>query len=276
VHQLNPLAAQASQYPFLNALTPVLEKLKELTGKPYTWYLTELPRQEDALLDMKESVIDPVRKFMSGPQKGIFDNARKFVQSQEPNFAYIEGDETAQVVASLTDPECFKGNRMQQVKTQVETLQEKVTAQIEAEIAKAKETVAALKGRLCGMAEFSALNGDQQEQITRPFNEFNVAIERQKLIAVIRDTLRRFEESDYPQLLAQLSGQWPVANTQQEEKETEVSTKKTVHYPLVTIHSLKVPFSTAWLADETDVERYLESMRKALLDEIRKGKRIQI
>lgn len=39
---------------------------------------------------------------------------------------------------------------------------------------------------------------------------------------------------------------------------------------------MKVPFSAAWLADETDVERYLESMREALLDEIRKGKRIQI
>jgi hypothetical protein len=35
-------------------------------------------------------------------------------------------------------------------------------------------------------------------------------------------------------------------------------------------------FDKAWLADETDVERYLESMRQALLDEIRKGKRIQI
>jgi hypothetical protein len=55
MHQLTPLAAQAGQYPFLNALTPVLEKLKELTGKPYTWYLTELTRQEDALLDMKET-----------------------------------------------------------------------------------------------------------------------------------------------------------------------------------------------------------------------------
>ncbi|MBW6509585.1 MAG: BREX system P-loop protein BrxC [Desulfuromonadales bacterium] len=278
-HQLTPLAAQASQYPFLNVLTPVLEKLKELTGKPYTWYLTELTRQEDALLDMKESVIDPVRKFMSGPQKGIFDSARKFVQSQEPNFAYIDSDETAQVVASLTDPECFKGNRMQQVKTQVETLQEKVTAQIEAEIAKAKETVAALKGRLCGMAEFGALNGDQQEQITRPFNEFNVAIERQKLIAVIRDTLRRFEESDYLQLLAQLSGQRAVGSDQQERRDEQIKsgqTSKTIHYPLVTIHSLKVPFSAAWLANENDVERYLKSMREALLEEIRNGKRIQI
>jgi len=288
MHQLNPLAAQAGQYPFLNALTPVLEKLKELTGKPYTWYLTELTRQEDALLDMKESVIDPVRKFMSGPQKGIFDNARKFVQSQEPNFAYIEGDETAQVVASLTDPECFKGNRMQQVKTQVETLQEKVTAQIEAEIVKAKETVAALKDRLCGMAEFGALNGEQQEQVTRPFNEFNTAIERQKLIAVIRDTLRRFEESDYQRLLSQMTS-WAqpapapepapqpgqTARTDEGTKPTPPA-KPEPRIEYVPSRSVKVSFDKAWLADETDVERYLESMREAMLEEIRKGKRIQI
>lgn len=288
MHQLTPLAAQASQYPFLNALTPVLEKLKELTGKPYTWYLTELTRQDDALLDMKESVIDPVRKFMSGPQKGIFDNARKFVQTQEPNFAYIDGDETAQVVASLTDPECFKGNRMQQVKTQVETLQEKVTAQIEAEIAKAKETVAALKGRLCGMAEFGALNGDQQEQITRPFNEFNLGLERQKLIAVIRDTLRRFEESDYQRLLSQMTS-WaqpaPTPEPAPEPGETATPDEGTKPTPpvkpeprieYVPSRSVKVSFDKAWLADETDVDRYLESMREALLEEIRKGKRIQI
>ncbi|MCO1735128.1 BREX system P-loop protein BrxC [Pseudomonas aeruginosa] len=287
-HQLTPLAAQASQYPFLNALTPVLEKLKELTGKPYTWYLTELTRQEDALLDMKESVIDPVRKFMSGPQKGIFDNARKFVQTQEPNFAYIEGDESAQVVASLTDPECFKGNRMQQVKMQVETLQEKVTAQIEAEIAKAKETVAALKDRLCGMTEFGALNGEQQEQITRPFNEFNAAIERQKLIAVIRDTLRRFEESDYQRLLSQMTS-WaqPAPTPEPAPKPGQTATpdegtkptspaKPEPRIEYVPSRSVKVSFDKAWLADETDVERYLESMREALLDEIRKGKRIQI
>lgn len=288
IHQLNPLEAQASQYPFLKALTPVIEKLKELTGRPYTWYLTELTRQEDALLNMKESVIDPVRKFMSGPQKGIFDNARKFVQSQEPNFAYIEGEEFAQIDASMTDPECFKGNRMPQVKTQVEILQEKITAQIEAEIAKAKERVDALKGRLCGMAEFSVLNGEQQEQVTRPFNEFNSGLERQQLIAVIRDNLRRFEESDYQRLLSHMTSWAQPALTPEPEPQPghaatpDAGTKPTppakpeprIEY--VPSRSLKVSFDKAWLADETDVERYLESMREALLDEIRKGKRIQI
>ena len=205
LRQLTPLADQASQYPFLNALTPMLVKLEELTGKPYSWYLTELVRLEAILLDMKEGVIDPIRKFMSSPQKDIFDNARKYVQFQEPNFAYIEGDEAAQVVASLSDPECFKGNRMLQMKTQTETLQEKVTAQIEVEITKGKETVAILKDRLCGMAEFDVLNGEQQEEITRTFNEFSADIECQKLIAVIRDNLRRFEENDYQRQLSQMT-----------------------------------------------------------------------
>lgn len=291
MHLLTPLSAQASQYPFLNALTPVIEKLKELTAKPYTWYLTELVRQEDTLLDMKEGIIDPVRKFMGtndkpGEQRRIFDNARKFVQTQEPNFAYIEGDEAVQVVSSLADPECFKGNRLQQVKTQVEALQEKVATQIEAEIAKAKETVAALKGRLCGMAEFSALSGEQQEQITRPFHEFTTAIERQKLIAVIRDTLRRFEESDYQLHLSQMTA-WaqpaaapaPTPATGGVNKNGQApkpSAKPEPRIEYVPSRSVRVAFEKAWLADETDVDRYLQSMREALLDEIRKGKRIQI
>ncbi len=292
MHQLTPLAALGTQYPFLNALTPVLDKLKEFIGKPYTWYMTELARQEDALLDMKEGVIDPVRKFMNGPQKGIFDKARRFVQTQEPNFAYIQGDEAAQVVAGLTDPECFKGNCMQQVKLLVETLQGKVTAQTEAEIAIARETVNALKNRLCGMAEFSALNEAQQEQITRSFNEFNASIERQQLIAVIRDTLHRFEESDYQRQLSKMTTWAQPALTPNPVPEaggtgtpdeggkptppTKPNPKPEPRIEYVPSRAVKVSFEKAWLADETDVDGYLASMREALLKEIRKGKRIQI
>ena len=287
-HELNPLAAQASQYPFLNALTPVLERLKELIGKPYAWYLTDFTGQEDVLLNMKESIVDPVRKFMIGPQKGIYDNAQKFIQTHESNFAYIEGNEIASVVASLTDPECFKSNRMQQIKTQVETLQEKMDAQIDAEIAKAKETVTALKGRLSGMDEFGVLNGNQREQINRPFSDFNATIERHTQIAVIRETLRRFEESEYQRLLSQMTS-WaqPVPTPEPAPESGETTTtdegpkptppaKPEPRIEYVPSRSVKVSFDKAWLADETDVERYLESMREALLEEIRKGKRIQI
>jgi hypothetical protein len=40
--------------------------------------------------------------------------------------------------------------------------------------------------------------------------------------------------------------------------------------------NIQVDFDKAWLADASDVERYVESMRKALLKAISDGKRVQI
>ncbi|MFW6333543.1 MAG: BREX system P-loop protein BrxC, partial [Thermodesulfobacteriota bacterium] len=47
--KIENLAGQSDRYPFLKALQPVLEKLENHVGKPYTWYLSELLREEDAL-----------------------------------------------------------------------------------------------------------------------------------------------------------------------------------------------------------------------------------
>ncbi len=290
VNQLVPIASLAPQYPFLNVLKKVIETIKEFIGKPYAWYLTEFIRHEDTLMDLKEGVIDPVRKFMSGPQKGIFDSARKFVQAQEPNFDYVDSSEAAQVVNSLTDQDCFKGNRMQQVKAQVELLEEKVNAQISAEIKKTGKTIDSLKERLCGMAEFGGLNKEQKAQLLKPFDEIINTIERQQLIAVIRDTMRRFEENDYQRQLSQMTT-WaqPTPNPESlskagnntstndgasTSKSSKVKPEPQIEY--VPSRSVHVSFDKAWLADETDVERYLESMREALMQEIHKGKRIQI
>jgi hypothetical protein len=138
------------------------------------------------------------------------------------------------------------------------------------------------------MAEFGVLNEEQKEQISRPFDEFNAGIERQKLIAVIRDTLRRFEESEYQRLLSNMTA-WaqptpkpePVSvpggaatpEPSQKPKPPE-KTKPRIEY--VPSRNLKVSFDKAWLADEADVDKYLKSMREALMEEIQKGKRIQI
>ena len=285
---LSDLKASASAYPFQNVLTPILEQLGQLTGKPYGWYLTELGPHEDAILEARERVIDPLRRFMNGPQREIFDNARQFVQTQEPNFSYVDGPEAAQIIASLIDPECFKGNHTQLLKTQVETLQKKVAAQVESEISRTQEKIGNLKGRLSGMVEFGALNGDLQQEITRAFDKLNATIDRQKLIAVIHDTMRRFEENDYQRLLSQMTS-WaqPALTSDPSPESGEASTLDSGQKPTLSgkieprieyipSRAVKILFEKAWLADEADVERYLESMREALLEEIRKGKRIQI
>ena len=135
------------------------------------------------------------------------------------------------------------------------------------------------------MTEFTGLALEQQEQITRPFTEFTQSVERQKLIAVIRDTLRRFEETDYPKLLVKLSEPQVPSDghrsavtglTDNIKKDFASEKPRASVVKMKNLKSIPIPFDKAWLADESDVERYLDSMRKALFAEIRSGKRIQI
>jgi len=285
IRQIDPLAANSARYPFLSALNPVLKKLKEISGRPYTWYLIELVRMEDDLLDMKENILDPIRKFMNGPQKEIYDATIKFMQTHESNFDYIKGDEINRIRETMINPDCFKGNRIQQMKILVDSLKEKVDDQTAQVVSTAKETVATLKKQLQAMGEFATLSEDRQKQLIEPFDVFVQSIERQSLIAVIRDTARRFEKDDYNGVLSQMS-LWAAISpvtpkpyidpTMDPIKETEKkgTNEKCVGY--VTSGSLKVSFNKPWLEDEADVAKYLDAMGEVLRKEIADGKRIRV
>lgn len=261
-HELAELHAQVGQFPFLNVLGPILPTLKETAARNASWFLTELPRQENMLLDVKEQLIDPLRKFMSGPQKAIFEEATSFVQGQEDNFAYIQGDEAAQIKAVLADTSCYQGNRLQQLKGQLDTLRQKIIGQRDSEAADATAAIHALEVRMRGEARFVALPVDRQTPLLQAFQQAADSITGQQRIAMIRDLRRRFEELGYPQLLAQLEGP-ALSNTPAQPT-------------IVAARSIPVPFDKAWLADETDLNRYLDVLREAWLQEIRAGKRVQI
>jgi hypothetical protein len=269
-HELAELHAQAAQFPFLNALAPALLALKETAANQSNWFLTELPRHEDELLALKEQQIDPLRKFMKGPQKAIFEEASRVVQEQEDNFAYVQGDEATVIKAALIDPNGYKGNRLLQVKGLLDALQQKIADQREREASEVSAALSKLEARLRGEARYSALPADRQTQLAKPFQQATESIAGQKRIAMIRDLRRRFEDEEYPQLLAQLEN-WSgsgVASTS--------NTATTAQPQIVAARSIAVHFDKAWLADEVDLNRYLNALREAWLKEISAGKRVQI
>ena len=280
VHQLNPLASQASLYPFLNALSPVLEKLKELAEKPYTWYLSELSREEDALLDMKEGIIDPIQKFMSGPQKLIFDEARAYMQSQEPNFAYVGGQASQQLATAMNQPDCFRGGGIQEIKNLLNTLQAEISQQHQDTRARAEETLQALQSRMQAMEEYKKLPEARQSELAQPFQDLIANFQQQHLIAVINDRLRYFEDQGYQKLLGKLvdlaAPAVPKDAAEDSDDLADAGKGKESPVEYVLCRQVRVYYDKAWLASEDDVDAYLRSMREALLGAIRKGKRVQI
>ena len=283
-HQLNPLAAQAGQYPFLIALKPALETLKDVAGKPYTWHLTELSKQEDQLLDLKEDAIDPIRKFMSGSQKDIYNQARSLLQTQEPNFIYVLGDEIEQIRSILNDPKCYKGGRIQQLKGQLDSLKARIVEKVNQTRSRAAASLNTMQERMQSMDEYQLLPEPRRAELNKPFQDLSEHIDGQQIIAVINDRLRFFEEEGYQKVLARmvdLANQKSAPPTDPKQAPGLKGADKPHQVkepPAEYVHSrnLHVPYDKAWLADENDVDRYLVSLRETLLQEIQQGRKVQI
>jgi hypothetical protein len=275
INELQHLAGQKNRYPFLVCLEPILEQLKGFTGQQYTWYVTDLVRQKDTLLDIKEKTIDPIRRFMNGNQKDIYDSIDKFMREQQANFNYVTGEEARELGAVLEDPQCYLGKTIQQAKSVLGELSNKVTRQLAQERERANTIIQGLLNKLQAMDDYASLNPEQKSTIAESFNTVLATVEKQPLIAVIRDTVRQFEDYRYPELLTQISA-W--ANPPAETADKTGKKAKKVNPPVeyVNSRSIKISFDKAWLGDEADVNRYLESMRKAFLSKIQEGKRIQV
>ncbi len=290
--ELATLHGQKAQLPFLSVLTPVLATLKDIASKNPNWFLTELTRAEDALLDTKENILDPLRRFMNSPQRAIFEQARTLVAEQEDNFAYVVASEVEAVRGLLTDSKPWQGNRLQQLKPQLDALEQAIAQQLAIERDAAAHRLAELEQRLRATDEFGRIDTARQSQLTEPFAEARRALQGQKRIAMIRDQLRHFEESRFSQLLVQLE-QWgkpaqpapapaaqPAAGASAagEPKATAtVAPKPTTPEPkVVPARTIRVDYAKAWLTSEAELDDYLNKQREAWLKEIQAGNRVQI
>ncbi len=279
--ELAILEGQETRYPFLSALGQLQGALREVTGKPYAWYLQDLGRHEDRLLDLKESVLDPIRRFMGGGQKAIYDEARSYLAEQNANFGY-GGEEQARVIHEvLDDPNCFKGNAIQQIKGALDALRAEVGERIEAERKTAFTDVEALRSKLRGLPEFAALEEPDRREIEAVFSTLLDTIETSKLIAVIRERVSGFRATGYPALLGRVTAPRPTKTDGGPGKSDRSGGSESGSPPpfqpeYVAASALRVTYAKPYLADEQDVDAYLETLRERLVTEILAGKRVTV
>ena len=120
------------------------------------------------------------------------------------------------------------------------------------------------------MEEYARLTSDQKASLDHSFESVQHEIERQSLIAVIRDTARRFEESDYRRLLTNITD-W--TRPEPPDDGLVIHEPRVIYVPHNRLH---IPFARPYLANEADVDEYLDRVREVLLAEIQDGKRIQL
>lgn len=259
---LKELYSQKSLYPFLSELDKPIKAIQELAGKDYSFYFSELPKQENSLLDMKENVIDPIRAFMMGSNKTIYDEASQFLHTQGPNFSGIGSEKPGQLNAIIEAPDCFKGNKMREAKTLLDGLKKEIDKQLKLEKENGLKKVSQLQTRIKAMDEYGKLKESQKKEIDQSFEAIVTYVHGQNIIAVIRDQIGQYETKEYNRLLTSITD-W-----------TKKDKEKSIEY--VSQTELDMKFDLPYIASEEDIENYLQALKKALLKAIKANKRIRL
>jgi energy-coupling factor transporter ATP-binding protein EcfA2 len=289
--EIAQLITQTKTYPFLAALEPLATAMGQLIGKPYGWYLTDLPKQADALLDAKEAVLGPIKRFMGGPQKALYDEAGAYLMRQAENFTYAGAARAETIRSVLADPTCFKGGVIQKLKGELDALQAEISKALAAERAEGETQIASYRANLHALQEWPQVPTAEQFAIDAEFDAGLQPLRSTDLIGIVRGRLADFKASVYPRLLerAVRSATPPAPKpvppapkpaTGMEEgpaapfAPTPAPAPKTTEF--VPVGALPVKYAKPFLADESDVGAYLESLRETLLKAIRDGKRITL
>lgn len=266
------LCQQEAQYPFLSKLKALMssfDKLLEVSPVPYL--LTDFVKEQDTWLDHDETLLSPILGFMKGPQRGIYDACRSFLQEQGSNFDEIEGTEAAQLAAILLRPDAYKGPQVQEAKKLMESLKTHLSDKLKQERQLALEKLAKLESSLTDLPQFPGLDEAHKARISSKFASLRSGIESQNLAAVFRDSLSRFEQNDYGSFYSLVTTPAPKPN-----KTSGPENPLPAAPTLIRSSQLKVRYSKAVITDEADLDSYLASLRSAMLEALRNQQNIQL
>ncbi len=293
--ELERLHLQADRYPFLRSLSDIIADLSDLESKPYQWFVAELPRDEDKWLDdYKDSVTDPILSFMKGSNKTQLDQANRLLVDHKANLSYVQADELDAIKGALVDPNIYKGNAIQALVANMQSLQSKLDAAIDSEKTAAIAKIVNLESKLTHYEGYTALSDEQKAQLQTQFEAVKQQVNEQTLIAMVRDTANNFESQLYGALLQQILD-WNAPEPEPEQKEKEPPAERpsapnaggtreapAKPYPpkpkveIVGAKDLQVTFPKPLLESEADVEAYLESYRTTLLATVNQGKKVRV
>ncbi|SFF42732.1 BREX system P-loop protein BrxC [Flavobacterium xueshanense] len=273
--EVGQLLVRKSQFPFLKNLQEFSETLDRLSNKEYGYFLTNLKDFEDALLDIKENLIDPIKRFMNGDQVKIYESIRSFVNSDVSNIDYVDGEEFGILKALLENSKPYQGNQIKEAKSAQDELTKKVLARIDEEKLKSITAIEKAIDDIKSKEEFNELENSNQNKIIRPFQEEITKLQGQRYIAVIRDVRAKILDNLLTKQLNEMMRLIiPVVAIPNGEPDEDKVSEPTPHY--ISRTSIKVNFTKSELRTEADVNEYVEALRKSFLEQIKETRRISL
>lgn len=266
--EVNQLLARKNEYHFIGTLGDFSDKLEHLIQKEYSYYITNLPDFEDDLLNAKENLFDPIKRFVNSDQIKIYDEIKSLLSGNTANVNYIVGDEFDVLQTLIQSKTPYKGNGIQLAKAAKDSLTKKVLDAINAEKEKFHIKLTEIEQNIKQAGEYSNLSATQQLEILKPFEDLKNTVKNDRFIGNIRDSVRNLEEYLYNHQLNLM-----VKLLTPKTVDGKVAEPRAKYIKNSSIH---VKFNKRELTNEEEVDAYIEALKEAYLERIHQNLKITL
>ena len=267
------LLVEGELYPFLKALAPLADLLHKLAMMNYVELYKNFRNYEDELLDLKETVYDPIIQFWHSEQKNIFDQIFRFHNDNQANFDHIEAPERETLSQLLKESTPYKGDRIREGKQAMDCLAEKIRDKITRErqllIEKAQEKI----NELNVSYEYLEASKDIQDIAVRPFEEIITKAHRQQYIGNLKSDRNSLSEL-YTRQLNYMVDNKPTPPTLPDVEDP--LPRPTIRFTSIARVEKEVRLNKTQLENMEDVETYISKLREAIEKKIKENYRITL
>ena len=263
--ELRELAAQTSNYSFLAELKPWAERADLLSKKGDDYLLNQLSTYKDDWLDADEELLTPLKQFLKGNQKTVFDQVRAFEARYGEEFADLPAEHVQPLQSLLASDRPFAGGLIPQANNAMTALQGLLSERLQQVQTEALEQINAQEHRLKATTDFQKLEREQQEQVLAATTRAKADVQAASQPGRVLMRVNRYRAEEVPKQLQRMAALTAPP-------ETATATPITV----VAHSALKVDCPLSQITNEAELQQWLEALGAAARRELDQGHRISL
>jgi hypothetical protein len=263
---LQLLLDQKNAYSFLGDLEPIAKRIKGLSEKDYPYLLNHLDEFAQELLTAKQQTIAPLKAFMHGKQREVYDQIITFLAEEKPNLGEVAAEELQPVKVVMESSAPYQGDVLPKAKAAMANIRRLIDAALTEECDGALKAVDEAVRKIEALPDFGGLEERHRAQVMEKSDQARKAIDAEKYISGIRDRLRRYLTVDYPAQLALVNTLAHPAGDEEPKPE--------VRY--IPVGTLRPEYDLAFISTEDELQQWLEALRRTIAAELAKGNRITL
>ena len=262
---LREIAAQAASYPFLAAVKPWAEQAEAMAKKDDGYLLNQLDSFKDSWLDAEEDLLTPLKQFLKGNQKTVYDQVKAFEARYGDEFADLPADLVAPMRTLLASDRPYAGGLIPQASNAMTELQQQLDQRLQQAQAKALQEISEQEARLKADADFQKLDPEQQVEVLAPTAaaKSDVQCSTKPGTALLR--LNRYRSDEVPKQLQRMAA---LATP----PEIGIAAPVTV----VAASALKVNCPLSQITNSTELQQWLDALGASAQAELDQGHRISL